>query len=203
MLQQQQIEHVTERLVNRQNHLLFEKPADPLRFFPKNEGAFIASDATTAVVDLDDYTRNGFATYVDLDAWYKPAGVLSIDTIAAATESPASAESAYDRIQIRRLVMHIKKVIGEQVNNLLFEVNDDYTRKGFEAWSEWFLRDLKAKDLISDFRVICDRTNNTEEIVYQNQFVADIYIKPTPSIDFIQLNFIAYRTSVNFGEIVK
>jgi hypothetical protein len=83
----------------------------------------------------------------------------------------------------------------------LFEFNDGFTRAQFKNLVEPFLRDVQGRRGIYDFRVVCDETNNTGEIIDTNQFVADIFIKPARSINFITLNFIAARTSVNFEEI--
>ena len=84
----------------------------------------------------------------------------------------------------------------------MFEQNDDFTRSSFRNAIEPFLRDVQGRRGITDFRVVCDATNNTGEIIDGNRFVADIYIKPTRSINYITLNFIATRTGVEFKEIV-
>ena len=85
---------------------------------------------------------------------------------------------------------------------MLFEFNDEFTRQQFRSMVEPFLRDVQSRRGMYDFRVVCDRTNNTAEVIDRNEFVGDIYIKPARSINFIQLNFIAVRTGVEFSEIV-
>ena len=85
---------------------------------------------------------------------------------------------------------------------MLFEFNDEFTRQQFRSMVEPFLRDVQSRRGMYDFRVVCDRTNNTPEVIDRNEFVGDIYIKPARSINFIQLNFIAVRTGVEFSEIV-
>jgi hypothetical protein len=84
----------------------------------------------------------------------------------------------------------------------LFELNDEFTRAQFIALVEPFLRDVKGRRGVYDFRVVCDTTNNTPNVIDNNQFVGDIYIKPARSINYIQLNFVAVRSGVSFNEIV-
>jgi len=110
--------------------------------------------------------------------------------------------SAFDRINVRRLFIVLEKAIAIAAKSTLFELNDEYTRAQFRNLVEPFLRDVKGRRGIYDFRVICDDTNNTPERIDRNEFWGDIYIKPARSINFIQLNFIAVRTGVNFDEIV-
>ena len=110
--------------------------------------------------------------------------------------------SAFDRINVRRLFIVLEKAISRASKRLLFEFNDEFTRQTFRSMVEPFLRDVQSKRGIYDFRVVCDRTNNTAEVIDRNEFVGDIYIKPARSINFIQLNFIAVRTGVEFSEIV-
>lgn len=110
--------------------------------------------------------------------------------------------SAFDRINVRRLFIVLEKAISKASKKLLFEFNDEFTRQTFRSMVEPFLRDVQSRRGIYDFRVVCDRTNNTPEVIDRNEFVGDIYIKPARSINFIQLNFIAVRTGVEFSEIV-
>jgi phage tail sheath protein FI len=110
--------------------------------------------------------------------------------------------SAFDRINVRRVFIAIEKAIAQAARFSLFEFNDEFTRSQFVALVEPFLRDVKGRRGIFDYRVVCDDTNNTPEIIDSNQFVGDIYIKPARSINFIQLNFVAVRTGVAFSEIV-
>jgi phage tail sheath protein FI len=110
--------------------------------------------------------------------------------------------SAFDRINVRRLFLILEKTIAKAARSTLFEFNDEFTRAQFVNLVEPFLRDIQGRRGIYDYRVVCDTTNNTAEVIDQNQFVGDIYIKPARSINFIQLNFVAVRTGVAFNEIV-
>jgi hypothetical protein len=110
--------------------------------------------------------------------------------------------SAFDRINVRRLFIVLEKAISTASKFTLFEFNDAFTRSQFRNLVEPFLRDVQGRRGIYDFRVVCDDTNNTAEIIDRNEFVGDIYIKPARSINFIQLNFVAVRTGVEFDEIV-
>ena len=110
--------------------------------------------------------------------------------------------SAFDRINVRRLFIFLENAIAAAAKDQLFEFNDEITRANFVNIVEPFLRDVQAKRGIQDFIVICDETNNTAAIIDSNEFVADIYIKPARSINFIGLNFIATRTGVAFEEVI-
>lgn len=110
--------------------------------------------------------------------------------------------SAFDRINVRRLFIVLEKAIAKAARNFLFEFNDEFTRNQFVNIVEPYLRDVQGRRGIYDFRVVCDETNNTSEIIDRNEFVGDIYIKPARVINFIQLNFIAVRTGIEFTEIV-
>jgi phage tail sheath protein FI len=109
--------------------------------------------------------------------------------------------SAFDRINVRRLFIVLQKAIATAAKFQLFELNDDFTRAQFRNLVEPFLRDVQGRRGITDFRVVCDETNNTGEVIDRNEFVADIFIKPARSINFIQLNFVAARSSVSFDEL--
>ena len=109
--------------------------------------------------------------------------------------------SAFDRINVRRLFITLEKAIATAAKFQLFEFNDAFTRAQFKNLVEPFLRDVQGRRGIYDFRVLCDETNNTSQIVDSNQFVADIFIQPAKSINFIQLNFIATRTGIAFEEV--
>lgn len=109
--------------------------------------------------------------------------------------------SAFDRINVRRLFITLEKAIATAARFQLFEFNDEFTRAQFRNLVEPFLRDVQGRRGITDFAVIADETNNTGQVIDSNQFVADIYIKPARSINFITLNFIATRTGVEFSEI--
>lgn len=110
--------------------------------------------------------------------------------------------SAFDRINVRRLFIVLEKAIARAAKYSLFEFNDAFTRAQFVALVEPYLRDVQGRRGIFDFRVVCDETNNTGEVIDRNEFVGDIYIKPARSINFIQLNFVAVRTGVAFEEVV-
>jgi len=110
--------------------------------------------------------------------------------------------SAFDRINVRRLFIVLEKAIARASRFSLFEFNDEFTRASFVALVEPFLRDVQGRRGIFDFKVVCDDSNNTPEIIDRNEFVGDIYIKPARSINFIQLNFVAVRSGVAFEEIV-
>jgi|TARA_R110002096_G_scaffold301014_2_gene495733 hypothetical protein len=110
--------------------------------------------------------------------------------------------SAFDRINVRRLFIVLEKAIATAAKYTLFEFNDEFTRAQFRNMVEPFLRDVQGRRGIFDFRVVCDETNNTGEVIDSNRFVGDIYIKPARAINFIQLNFVAVRTGVEFSEVV-
>jgi len=110
--------------------------------------------------------------------------------------------SAFDRINVRRLFIVLEKAIAIAARQSLFEFNDEFTRAQFVNLVEPFLRDVQGRRGITDFRVVCHETNNTPEIIDRNEFVGDIYVKPARSINFIQLNFVAVRTGVEFEEVV-
>ena len=112
-----------------------------------------------------------------------------------------SKPSAFDRINVRRLFIVLEKAIATAAKYQLFEFNDSFTRAQFKNLVEPFLRDVQGRRGLTDFRVVCDDTNNSGEIIDRNEFVADIYVKPNRSINFITLNFIAARSSVKFEEI--
>ena len=110
--------------------------------------------------------------------------------------------SAFDRINVRRLFIVLEKAIARAARSSLFEFNDEFTRAQFVSLVEPFLRDVQGRRGIYDFRVVCDESNNTPQVIDANQFVGDIYIKPARSVNFIQLNFVAVRSGVSFDEIV-
>jgi phage tail sheath protein FI len=109
--------------------------------------------------------------------------------------------SAFDRINVRRLFIVMEKAIATAAKFQLFEFNDDFTRAQFKNLVEPFLRDVQGRRGITDFVVKCDTSNNTGEVIDRNEFVADIFVKPNRSINFITLNFVAARSAINFSEI--
>jgi phage tail sheath protein FI len=146
-------------------------------------------------------------TKADRDELYKK-GVNPVvtfpgeGTILYGDKTLLSRPSAFDRINVRRLFIVLEKAIARASRSSLFEFNDEFTRAQFVNLVEPFLRDIQGRRGIFDFRVVCDETNNTPEIIDRNEFVGDIYIKPARSINFIQLNFVAVRTGVSFEEVV-
>ena len=110
--------------------------------------------------------------------------------------------SAFDRINVRRLFIYLEDAIAAAAKDQLFEFNDEITRSNFVNIVEPFLRDVQAKRGIQDYVVVCDETNNTAAVIDSNEFIADIYIKPARSINFIGLTFVATRTGVSFEEII-
>jgi hypothetical protein len=109
--------------------------------------------------------------------------------------------SAFDRINVRRLFLVIERAIALAARNVMFEFNDEFTRAEFTGIVEPFLREVKGRRGITDFRVICDETNNTSSVVDRNEFVATILVKPARSINFVTLNFVAVRSGVDFTEV--
>lgn len=109
--------------------------------------------------------------------------------------------SAFDRINVRRLFIVLEETISNAAQSALFEFNDEFTRAQFKNLIEPFLRDVQGRRGITDFRVVCDESNNTAQVIDSNSFVGDIYVRPNKAINFIRLNFIAVRSGVEFTEI--
>lgn len=143
--------------------------------------------------DRDDLYKNGINPVVT----FRGEG-----TVLFGDKTMQAKPSAFDRINVRRLFIVLEKAIARAAKYSLFEFNDAFTRAQFVALVEPYLRDVQGRRGIFDFRVVCDETNNTPEVIDRNEFVGDIYIKPARSINFIQLNFVAVRTGVSFDEIV-
>jgi len=143
----------------------------------------------------------------DRDILYK-AGINPVvtfpgqGTLLYGDKTALAKPSAFDRINVRRLFITLEKAIATAAKYTLFEFNDTFTRAQFRNLVEPFLRDVQGRRGIYDYRVICDESNNTAEVIDRNEFVGDIYIKPAKSINFIQLNFVAVRSGVEFTEIV-
>lgn len=110
--------------------------------------------------------------------------------------------SAFDRINVRRLFLVLERSIALAARNVMFEFNDEFTRSEFTNIVEPFLREIQGRRGITDFRVVCDDTNNTAAVIDRNEFIASIFIKPARSINFVTLNFVAVRTGVEFEEVV-
>jgi len=146
-------------------------------------------------------------TKAERDILYK-AGVNPVvtfpgeGTILYGDKTLVNRPSAFDRINVRRLFIVLEKSIAKAARSSLFEFNDEFTRAAFVNLVEPYLRDVKGRRGIYDYKVVCDTTNNTPEVIDRNEFIGDIYIKPARSINYIQLNFVAVRTGVSFDEIV-
>lgn len=109
--------------------------------------------------------------------------------------------SAFDRINVRRLFIALRKTIGRASERQLFEFNDEFSRANFVALVEPFLREVQGRRGVTDFRVVCDETNNTASVINANRFVGDIYVRPNRSVNFVRLNFIAVAEGVEFSEV--
>ena len=112
-----------------------------------------------------------------------------------------SKASAFDRINVRRLFIVLEKAISAAAKSMLFEFNDEFTRTQFRNLVEPFLRDVQGRRGIYDYKLVCDESNNTAEVIDSNRFVGDVYVKPARSINYIQLNFVAVRSGIEFSEI--
>jgi phage tail sheath protein FI len=199
---------------------MFDKYNNTYRWIPLNgdiAGLCVRTDETRDPwFSPAGYSRGGIKNVVKL-AWnpnktqrdylYQSAvnPVISVPgqgTLLFGDKTLTLQPSAFNRINVRRLFIVLEKAIANASKYSLFELNDEFTRAQFVGLIEPFLRDVKGRRGIYDYRVVCDETNNTAQVIDNNQFVGDIYIKPARSINFIQLNFVAVRTGVNFSEIV-
>jgi phage tail sheath protein FI len=142
----------------------------------------------------------------DRDTLYK-AGVNPVvafpgqGTVLFGDKTMLAKPSAFDRINVRRLFIVLEKAIATASKFQLFEFNDPFTRAQFTNLVEPFLRDVQGRRGISDFKVICDETNNTGDVIDRNEFRADIFVKPARSINFISLTFVAARSGISFEEV--
>ena len=197
----------------------FDKFNDVFRFIPLN-GDIAGLCANTDNVADPFFSPAGFnrgqirgavklaynPTKAQRDILY-PARINPVITIAGqgtvlfGDKTALAKPSAFDRINVRRLFILLEKAIATAAKFQLFEFNDEFTRAQFRNLVEPFLRDIQGRRGITDFSVVADGTNNTGEVIDRNEFVADIFVKPARSINFIQLNFIAVRTGVAFSEI--
>ena len=141
------------------------------------------------------------------DSLYK-AGVNPIVNVAGTglqlfgDKTRLSRPSAFDRINVRRLFLVLERAISRAAQNVLFEFNDEFTRAEFVNVIEPVLRDVKGRRGITDFRIVADETVNTAAVIDRNEFIANIFIKPARSINYVTLNFVAVRTGVDFEEVV-
>ena len=199
---------------------MFDKYNDVFRYVPLNgdtAGLMVQSDLTRDPwYSPAGYNRGNVKNAVklafnpnkaDRDELYKK-GVNPIvtfpgqGTVLFGDKTMLAQPSAFDRINVRRLFIVLEKAIATAAKFTLFEFNDAFTRSQFKNLVEPFLRDVQGRRGITDFAVVCDGTNNTGEVIDRNEFVGDIYVKPARSINFIQLNFVAVRSGVEFSEIV-
>mgnify|MGYP001169420891 FL=1 len=190
------------------------------RYIPLNSDcaglAVETEDAFGAFYSPAGFTRGQIRSVVDLvfnpsaddrDRMYKK-GVNSVvrfpgqGTVLFGDKTLLAKPNAFDRINVRRLFISLEKSISRAAQQSLFEFNDDFTRSQFTSIVEPFLRDIQARGGITDFLVVCDDSNNTPSVIDNNQFVGSIYVKPARSINFIELNFVAVRTGVEFSEVV-
>ena len=146
-------------------------------------------------------------TKAERDTLYK-AGVNPISNIPGqgvllfGDKTKLARPSAFDRINVRRLFLGIERAIAIAARNVMFEFNDEFTRAEFTNIVEPFLREIQGRRGITDFRVVCDDTNNTAAVIDRNEFIANIFVKPARSINYVTLNFVAVRTGVAFEEVV-
>lgn len=124
-------------------------------------------------------------------------------TVLFGDKTGLSAPSAFDRINVRRLFVTLEKAISTAAKFQLFEFNDEFTRANFRNIVEPFLREVQGRKGITDFLVVCDETNNTGDVIDRNEFIAEIFVKPARSINFITLQFVATRTGVSFEEVAS
>ena len=147
------------------------------------------------------------ATKAERDTLYK-AGVNPVANIPGqgvllfGDKTFLARPSAFDRINVRRLFLVVERAIALAARNVMFEFNDEFTRAEFVNIVEPFLREIQGRRGITDFRVVCDESNNTAAVVDRNEFIANIFIKPARSINYVTLNFVAVRTGVEFDEVV-
>jgi len=199
---------------------MYDRYNDVYRYVPLNgdiAGLAARSDASTGPW----YSPAGFnrgqirnivklrfnPTQADRDVLYRNAinPVVSFPgqgTVLYGDKTATVKPSAFDRLNVRRLFITLERSISEAAKFSLFEFNDEFTRAQFRNLVTPFLRDVQSRRGITDFQVVCDSTNNTAERIDRNEFWGDIYVKPNRSINFIQLNFVAVRTGVEFSTVV-
>ena len=208
-------------LVQDNNYLkVFDKYNDQYIKIPANSstaGLMAATDLVAAPWFSPAGSRRGrylgitdiilSPTKAERDALYK-AGINPIANIPGegimlfGDKTNESRPSAFDRINVRRLFLAIERAIAIAGRGVMFEFNDEFTRAEFVNIVEPFLREIQGRRGITDFRVVCDETNNTPAVVDRNEFIASIFVKPARSINYVTLNFVAVRTGVEFEEVV-
>lgn len=198
----------------------YDRYNDVYRYIPLN-GDIAGLCARTDTTNDPWYSPAGFSrgniknivrlnfnpTQADRDLLYKN-GVNPVvtfpgqGTVLFGDKTMLAKPSAFDRINVRRLFIVLEKAIATAAKFALFEFNDEFTRAQFRNLVEPYLREIQGRRGITDYKVVCDTTNNTGDVIDRSEFVGDIYIKPTKSINYIQLNFVAVRSGVEFNEIV-
>ena len=158
-------------------------------------------------IKIGDFLRSALEKQAERDKLYSnqvnPVVAFPGEgTVLFGDKTQLTKPSAFDRINVRRLFILLEKAIANAARFQLFEFNDEFTRSQFVSIVEPFLRDIQGRGGITDFRVVCDASNNTAQVVDSNQFRGDIFIKPSRAINFIQLNFVAVRSGVEFSEVV-
>jgi hypothetical protein len=199
---------------------MFDKHNDKMRYVPLNgdiAGLCARTDAERdPFFSPGGFTRGQIKGVVKLpynpkkaerDALYQSQvnPVVSFPgegTVLFGDKTQLTKPSAFDRINVRRLFILLEKAIANAARFQLFEFNDEFTRSQFVSMVEPFLRDIQGRGGIQDFAVVCDASNNTPQVVDSNQFRGDIFVKPSRAINFIQLNFVAVRSGVEFSEVV-
>jgi len=198
---------------------VYDKYNDKYRYIPaagSTAGLMAASDANSAPWFSPAGARRGryfgvtslayTPTKTQRDTLYK-AGINPIANLPGqgvllfGDKTHMNRPSAFDRVNVRRLFNVVERAISLAARNTLFELNDEFTRAEFVNIVEPFLREIKGRRGITDFRVVCDETNNTPAVVDRNEFIANIFIKPARSINYITLNFVAVRSGVDFEEV--
>ena len=123
-------------------------------------------------------------------------------TVLFGDKTALSTPSAFDRINVRRLFLAVEKRISQLAKGVLFELNDGATRAAFANAASSYMTEVKSKRGVTDFLVVCDDTNNTADVIDRNEFVAEIYMKPSRSINYITITFVATRSGVSFAEAI-
>ena len=211
----------TSRVVIDNNYLkVYDKYNDKYRFIPaasSTAGLMAATDLEAAPWFSPAGSRRG--AYLGITGLAYTPSKSQRDTLYKASVNPIAnipgqgvllfgdktgllRPSAFDRINVRRLFLTIERAIALAARNVLFEFNDEFTRAEFVNIVEPFLREIQGRRGITDFRVVCDETNNTPAVIDRNEFIANIFIKPARSINYVTLNFVAVRTGVDFEEVV-
>ena len=168
----------------------WESPAGINRGILRNA---IKLETNYSKVDRDDLYKNNINFFVQFND--------GTGTVLFGDKTLLTKPSAFDRVNVRRMFIAVEKAIAQASKYSLFEFNDEFTRSQFRNLVNPFLAGIQAQRGLADFKVVCDNTNNTQEVIDKNQFVADIYIKPLKSINFIQLNFIAVRSDFSLTTI--